>query len=290
MIQRRHVFCFYHPAVIFLYLSGVIVLAMLTMHPIYIGMAFVCSSLYAIYLRGIRQYWRSLRWLLLLFGIVACANPLLNSLGLTVLFYLGDIPITLEALLYGVCSGGMLLTVLVWFTCYQVLMTNDKFLYLFGKIAPTLALMVSMIFKFIPETQYKARCITTAHHSLFGEAHSKKGKLHQAIRTASILMSWCMEDSIETADSMKSRGYGSTKRTHYVRYQINRYDRIALVILSILILGNVLLIVTQANQFTFYPTFSELAQPVWSYLLYGLLLLYPLILQAREALVWKLQQ
>ncbi len=82
--------------------------------------------------------------------MIAIANPLFNHRGSTALFYIGLNPVTLEALLYGVCSAGMLISVFIWFRCYLSLMTNDKFLYLFGRIAPATALIVSMYTKVDP--------------------------------------------------------------------------------------------------------------------------------------------
>ena len=47
-------------------------------------------------------------------------------------------PLTMEALVYGLVSSLMLLTMWLWCAVWQVWMTNERFLYLFGNLAPTL--------------------------------------------------------------------------------------------------------------------------------------------------------
>ena len=77
---------------------------------------------------------------LLLFSAVL--NPLFNHEGATILTYLPDgNPLTLESMLYGVSAAAMMVTVILWFSCYNSVMTSDKFLYLFGRVIPALSLL-----------------------------------------------------------------------------------------------------------------------------------------------------
>ena len=64
------------------------------------------------------------------FLISAAVNPLFNHQGITLILYLKNgNPLTLESILYGLAAGVMLVSVLNWFSCYQVVMTSDKFIY-----------------------------------------------------------------------------------------------------------------------------------------------------------------
>lgn len=285
--MKQHVFYDAHPAVIFLYFCGTIGFAMSTMHPLYVSLSFGMALLYGWYLKGWRSVCRGLGYGLAVIVIVAAANAFFNGLGLTVLFHVGDHPITAEALCYGLCAGGMLVSVIQWFSCYQEVMTSDKFLSLFGRLAPTTSMMVSMIFRYIPDTIRKAREIQTAQKAMLGnESPGKKQELSQGIRMASILMSWSMESSIETADSMRSRGYGETKRSHYTKQKINRYDVILLCVVGLLIAVNGYWIFARANQFAFYPWMEGVSIPWWIGTLYAILLGIPLLLEGREQLCW----
>ena len=287
--MKQHVFCHVHPAVIFLYFCGAIGFAMSTMHPLYVVLSVCMAFLYGLYLKGWRNLCRSLRYSLVILMVVAAANAFFNGLGLTVLFMLGNHPITVEAICYGLCAGGMLVGVIQWFSCYQEVMTSDKFLSLFGRIIPTTSMMVTMIFRYIPDTIRKSREIQTAQRAMLGnEQPKKKQALIQGVRMASILMSWSMESSIETADSMRSRGYGEGRRSRYVKQKINRYDVILLGALGVLLILNGCLIFSQANQFTFYPWMEGSTVSWWMGAAYLLLLGLPLLLEGREQLCWLL--
>ena len=287
--MKRHLFSFYHPAVIFLYFAGVIVLTMCTMHPFYILASYLCCSCYQIYLKGWRQYGKGLRFSLLVAAIITIANSLFHSLGLSVLFYLGDSPITLEAILYGLCCGGMLVCIFGWFSCYQEVMSNDKFLSLFGSILPTISMMIAMVFRYIPDTIRRSKEIEAAQKALLGGSTTdKKERIRQGIRLSSILMSWSLENSIETADSMRSRGFSFTKRSHYCHERLSSRDVLSLLILSILIVLSCLVIFLRANTILFYPFITNLWEAAGIFLIpYLLFMLYPLLLQAKEVFFWR---
>lgn len=69
-----------------------------------------------------------------------------NHYGVTMLYYVKSSGnwITLEALVYGVVLGAVMFVVIQWFSCYNKVMTTDKFIYLFGRIIPALSLILSM--------------------------------------------------------------------------------------------------------------------------------------------------
>jgi energy-coupling factor transport system permease protein len=45
----------------------------------------------------------------------------------------------------------MLAAVISWFSCYNAVMTSDKFVYLFGRVIPALSLILSMTLRFVPK-------------------------------------------------------------------------------------------------------------------------------------------
>ena len=135
--SARHIFHIYHPAVALTYMLSALVFAMLTYQPVYIAISLFAGSAYSIYLNGFYRFRKTLGYAAVLFVTVAVINPLFNHAGATALFYFLDNPVTLQAAAFGAASGGMLASVLIWFSCWQKLITNDKFLYLFGRGLPT---------------------------------------------------------------------------------------------------------------------------------------------------------
>ncbi len=285
--MRSNVFSQAHPAVLFLYFAGVLGLTMSSLHPVLVAISFAAGSVTLLSLKGAAALFKRLPGYLIMLLVLTAANALLSGMGLSVLFYAGGTPVTKEAALYGLCSGGMLVSVIVWFSCYQEMMTGGKFLILFGRIAPTLSMMVSMIFRYIPETLRKGREIDTAQRALIGnETLSRRRKTASGIRLASVLMSWSMENSIETAQSMRARGYaGGRPRSRYTHERFTRYDGALCGILLCLLAALGVLLQSPDSRFAFYPVLTPAALSPWTVLFYSVYLLCPLVLEGRERLL-----
>ena len=148
--------------------------------------------------------------------------------GETILTYLpSGNPLTLESIVYGFAAAAMLAGVICWFSCYNAVMTSDKFVYLFGRVIPALSLVLSMTLRFVPKFKAQIRTVSGAQRCV-GRDVSDGGILQRArhgMTILSILVTWSMENAIETADSMRSRGYGLPGRTAFSIYRFERRDR-----------------------------------------------------------------
>ena len=143
-------FKMYHPLVNFSYFAYVLGLACTGMHPFMLCSSLFCSFLYMCIINGKKAPY-SLAFLLPAMLITAVINPLFNHEGMTVLEYLPDgNPLTLESILYGLCAGVSLVSVLCFFSCFSTVMASDKFMFLFGKIIPSLLLLLLMTIRFVP--------------------------------------------------------------------------------------------------------------------------------------------
>ena len=146
-----------HPAVSMAYFVLVLGLTLACMHPVTVVLSFLGASWFSIRLRGWRAYGHTMRFVGPMFLLIALANPLFNHRGVTMLFTINHLWYTLEAVCYGLVSGCSLCAVIMWFTCYQAVMTSDKFLYLFGKPFPGTSLLITMTLRFIPQLQQNRR-------------------------------------------------------------------------------------------------------------------------------------
>jgi energy-coupling factor transport system permease protein len=259
-MKQRQFFPQYHPAVLVVYLLAAVFCTMFAMNPEYIAISFACAGIYAIILMGAQKYFRTLRMLAVLFFITVFFNLLTNRQSGEVLFRIGSFRLTLESLIFGACMGGMLAAAIVWFSCFNHLISGDKLIFLLGKSMPTTAMILSMILKLAPETARKYREISDAQRVLQPMEFSKTdnggnnvslrgtfGRKVEAIRrTAKIcgaLMSRAMEDGVETADAMRARGYGSGFRTRYKQRTFRPRDVFSLTVLAILFTANFVWIV-----------------------------------------------
>ena len=140
----------YHPIVSFSYFFIVISMSMLCMHPVFVFISFLGALLYALILNKERTK-KTLKFTIVMVFFITIANALFVNRGSTVLFYFRYNAVTLESISYGIISGIMMASVVIWFSCYNEIITSDKFLYIFGKILPSIALILSMTIRLIPK-------------------------------------------------------------------------------------------------------------------------------------------
>lgn len=167
-------------------------------------------------------------------GLVAVLNPLFSHRGRHILFYFMDQPITLEAILYGVTMMLSLLCILLAFVSFQQIVTTEKWMYLFSRVAPRTALLTSMSIRFVPLFLRRLDQITTVQRikgvSILEGNLKKRSK--DGMLLVRVLLTWSLEEALQTADSMKARGYGVAKRSSYVIYRMDRRDWYVLLFLG----------------------------------------------------------
>ena len=280
-----------HPAVNFLFFLGAMVLSVLIQHPAYLLVGAATGITYYLLLCG-RKGLKLILWLIPMFLILTAVNPVFNTLGTTRLFMLFGRPYTLEALYYGAATAAMFLILMVWFGCYNQVLTSDKFTSLFGSLIPAVSLLLVMILRMIPNFLRKARQILGARKAIgkgAGEKAKTREKLGHGMTVLGGLTTWALEGSIVTGDSMRARGYGAGKRSSFMIYRMKAGDwGLLAVILALLALTVTALCLGQTAA-EFVPT-VQLAELSWGLPAYGVYLLIPIILHGKEALQWHISR
>ncbi|MCL1905710.1 MAG: energy-coupling factor transporter transmembrane protein EcfT [Clostridiales bacterium] len=289
-------FAEYHPLVNFLYFALVIAFSMFFLHPLALGISLGGAFIYSCKLLGRRALRFNLLYLLPLLLVMAIMNPLFNHQGLTVLGYFKNgNPLTLESILYGLAAATMLVTVICWFSCYNAVVSSEKFLYLFGRVLPAFSLLLSMALRFLPRLSRQLAEVRNAQKGLglYEEKGSMLKRARSALRSFSILLTWALEDGVETADSMRSRGYGLYGRTSFSVFRLSRRDKWAL---GGLMAAGCFIILGAFKGWFYYRYFPSLkgAGPGFPVALlgaaYAALCLLPLIIEFMEARKWKAPQ
>ena len=296
--MNRDSFADLHPVTSLLYFSLVVGLTCFFTHPLCLGISLACAGAYVLYLgknqvasEGIKLL--KFRYMLPLVLLTAVFNPLFNHQGQTILGYLPDgNPLTLESIFYGVAASIMLVTVLIWFSCFTSVMTGEKFVYLFGRLLPALSLTLAMALRFVPRFQTQLQIIVSAQKGLRKDL--TKGRLltraHYGLKILSILITWALENAVETASNMKNRGYGLPGRTAFSIYRFDRRDMIMLgyivVCLSLIMVGALF----KTYDFLYFPSIHN---PEFNYFslvsftAYLSLNILPVIFNFKEDLMWK---
>ncbi|KOS68103.1 hypothetical protein AEA09_05740 [Lysinibacillus contaminans] len=281
----------YHPLVLFYYFMTVIGMAMFFMHPIYLVLTFMEAVLLNFLLLR-HGFWKKLMMYIPLFFIMAIINPLISHNGELVILYVNDNAVTMEAICYGMAMALMILAVIIWFNSYNGVMTSDKFLYLFGKLSPVLALTISITMRLVPRFKHQIHIITQAQKTIGMDYTS--GSVWERIkcvtRILSILITWALENAIETADSMKARGYGLPERSTFSLFVFEKRDGWLLGVITLLAGISVAGSFLGYTTFYFYPTFSEMEWSLTSvgfYSVYAVLLAIPIVIEIKENIKWR---
>lgn len=269
-----------HPMVSALYFLFVISIAMFSNHPAFLAIAFFGALINSIFFKG-KQ---AVKTCCLLFVPVFIIVPLINALnvhkGVTVLFYLNDNAITLEACVYGMVQAVLLSGIILWFVSINEIMSSDKWIYLIGRKAPGIGLLVSMVLRFVPMLKRRYEQIHQAQICM-----GRKSGIRQFFKECSILIAWSLESSIDTSDSMEARGYGLKGRSSYHLFRWEKRDTGLLA--SILIFGGVGVgaVLTDRTDIWYYPKIVFLNQDGYFWIAlaaYGILCILPLVLEVIE--------
>ncbi len=283
-------FSAYHPSVLMCYFAAVIGITMFAGHPVILALALAGGIAYSLAAGERKATWKDLSYSLLFFLLITATNPLFSGGGITVLFFLNGRPVTAESLFYGMGAGAMIVGVMHWFRNYTKVMTNDKFLYLFGRAAPRLALVFSMVLRFIPLFLDRSRKVSDSQKTLGGfSEESAVARVRSGLRVFSAMVTWSFEMALETADSMKARGYGAAKRSSFSVYRFTIRDLLMLTPVCGLSLYTIAGMLSGGMRFAYYPAMSAIAAgpgTVSVYAAFACLVFLPSLVELKERIQW----
>lgn len=277
----------HNPAAVALYYLAAAGVTMFTMEPVILAIS-LTGAVGSLCVTGLLRQWRAHLYTLLLFAAMVLVNPLVSHNGVTVLLVINHNPITLEACIYGIAAGGMIVTVMTWFRAFTAVMTSDKLLYIFGSLSPKLALMLSMALRYVPLFGRQVRAVSQSQTALgLYKEDNIVDRMRGGMRIFSVMVTWTLENGIITADSMTARGYGIGRRTRFTIFRWTRQD--VLLLVFTLLLTAVTFCGLTGRTFAYYPAIT--ASPVTprvllGYIAYGLLTWLPIIINGKEALKW----
>lgn len=292
-IGESGLFASAHPIVTASYYTVVIGLLMFSNSPPILASAILAGLLYDMLLKGVKSLRNNIVIVLFMTILSMAINVMFTHNGSTVLFYLGNNRFTLEAAVYGFAMALMISSVIVWFASFNVVMTSEKLIYLFGRFAPVLGLTLSMIFRFVPLLKTRFAMIRNGQKALgASDAQGFLVKIKRFTKEVSILISWSLEASIESADSMAARGYGLKGRSSYSLFKFKNSDFLMLVLIVVLGSINGAAYAMGFGRLYYYPVIraivkSSSAFGLLGYISFLCLLIMPLAMDLVGELKWK---
>jgi energy-coupling factor transport system permease protein len=223
--------------------------------------------------------------------VAILVNVLFNHRGSTILcYYPNGNPLTKESIIFGISASMMILASIFWLRLFHHVVHSDKLLYLFGKTVPKIALVLSMIFRFVPRMLQELKEIRMGREAL--GLYQKKGltKIKLLCEVLLTEISLAFENSIEISMSMKMRGYHDGKRSFYSIFHFRKRDVLFFMSFMVSFIFLVIGIRSRIIYYYFYPTCSMNAlghMELLFLLVYIFVLSMPLIIEIKEEIRWK---
>ncbi|RPF49335.1 energy-coupling factor transport system permease protein [Thermodesulfitimonas autotrophica] len=280
-----------HPATVLVYLTVLLILALVFANPLYLLALFLLLALLIREADGVRAWEGFLRAGVFLMLVIMTVNPLVIRAGKTIIWhgpqvpYWGRLDVSLEALYFGAVAGLRLLVMLSIFCLYNLVLNPDRLLNLFSGIAGRSVLLITLATRLLPAMAQNLQR-TAAVLRLRGvdiEAGGLRQKVKGYACLYNILLLSSLEDALAVAESMQARAFGSGRRSVYRRNTFRPRDTLCT--------GGSLLALLAAcwgwrsgyGRFTFYPEADYLIKDGATLGVLGVVLLYlsvPLILSA----------
>ncbi|WP_249869077.1 energy-coupling factor transporter transmembrane component T [Oceanobacillus saliphilus] len=285
----------FHPFVLMLYYIAVIAGLMINQHPFFLLAAFICLVFVNLILdKGVElNKWKYMILFLSLFVLVL--TPIFNQQGNIVLWTVFSREIYLEAIIQGFMIACTLSGILALFTTFSIVITSDKFLYMFSKVFPKWALILMLALRFVP--LFRKRLSDIQDVQEMKGVSMKDGKLREKAQNGmlfiQILLTYSLEEAIQTADSMSARGYGLQKRSNYESYAWKLRD--SYVLIYIIAFSLLIIIGWQLHESVLMlaPTLESIALEgnSWFYLIGWISLIsLPIWTEGKEVMKWSFYQ
>lgn len=281
-----------NPIVNFIYFAAVILMGMVFIHPLFSSIFFVTAFIYVLWLKRLKGL-KVLALIIPVLILITFINPLFNSNGDTLLFNIGSFAYTKEALIYGFTTalafGGMLM----WFICFNTIVSSDKLSTIFAPLIPAISTTLILVFRMIPLYSKKIVLIDEARQGIGRGVNSKAGNLGHRIKMGTSLinslLSWSLDNSVCISSSMEARGYGSRKRSSYIGKRLDIKD---IVLLCIIIAFTITICVYAFLGYThvdYYPNISFAAHGldvIICGIVYYIMLSIPFVIDLGEEIRW----
>ncbi len=254
-----------HPGVALFYIGTLLVLTLLFAHPLYL-MEILLVTVITVQAAGGLAAWEGyMKPALAMVFVIMLLNPFLAQVGTTVIWHApepvpGRLTVTLEAVCYGAAMGMRLLDIISIFCLYNLMVNPDRLLGLFSRFASKSVLVVSLATRLFPVMAATMNNIREVQQLRGVDFKSGSVKERFAKYTAmfNILLVSSLENSLELAEAMHARAFGSGSRSSYRRECLRPRDLLCLGGAFFSLGTAVYVQVSGLGAYTYYPQLDPL--------------------------------
>ena len=168
----------------------------------------------------------------------------------------------------------MFSSVILWLSNYSIVMSSDKFMSVFSKLAPNLTLVLTMTFSFIPRLRKNAQEINDARMNIdLGQSKFKK-----SLDNFSSLVSM-------TLDTMRARNFNSSRKP-YSKYRFCSLDLILMIFIIALAGCEVIMNIFNVSEFIFDPEIKVISFSLLDFTVFAVFMFIPVIINILEGIKW----
>jgi len=256
-----------HPFTTVAYICVVILLSLIFAHPVYLLGLFLAMCGVIIASGNLREWKPYLLFSLGLIAMIILVNAVLVQTGATVLFsgprvpVLGTIKISLEAICFSGAMGVRLLIIISAFCFYTYAVHPDKVLKLLSKFSSKSVLAIILSTRLFPLLVEDVRRISDVQRcrGLKLDTGTRWQRLRNCLPIINVLLLSSLERSMQMAESMQARGYGSGKRSFYYRELWRPRDWFILVPTIMSLVAGVWAALRGWSAYTFYPRLEAIS-------------------------------
>lgn len=276
-----------HPLTIIAFVGVVFLLSLVFSHPVYLLGLFVAVGAVISAAGNLNEWKIYLKFSIVMIILIMFINVFIVHIGETVLIagpkvpIIGHLNITLEALAFGAGMGLRLLVIISVFCLYTYAVHPDKVLRLFSNCGNKSVLVITLSTRLFPlmiEDYLRITEVQRCRGVKFDTGSWLK-RIKNFLPVISVMLISSLERSMQLAESMYARGYGSRKRTSYDRELWRPRDYLIIASVLIGLLCGILAAINGWSSYNYYPKLPpiEIYQIEMAGLV-GFLLIIPAIL------------
>lgn len=288
----------YHPLCEAFFYILCIVFTAISRHPLTMVISLCASILFHIINRTEKMFSFFLKVILPIILITTFINLLFNHYGVTVLFSLRPgFNVTLEVVMQDILLCLCFASITLWFKAFSDSMGFRKLSFLFSGWLSSIGMILVLAMRFIPAYISHALLIGSSvrgeymvHHAGDKSKRSLKERFHEGSSILASLFDWSLESSIETADSLNSRGFSLKGRTIYHDYSWTFRETICSISFTLILVLQIISLIHGSFDVRYNPVIKFPVTDVVSvsgFISFGVLVLIPSLIDAAGAIKWK---